>query len=378
MKKLVLIILLVFLIVIGILAISYYRKTNVSGKVNFPTNEEIIEKYENAKEIALWFVEAVPADHCEITYPTTDTVYPIKDERFSTIKELKEYLNHIFTEHIVNAIAEQRFNESAIFEKNGKLYVSEYITPQSIYSGEERIDNIKINDDNSITIVVAADVLDEDFTTVKRTEEHTFTMILDNNEWKFSKFYCIGFPKTFFLDSSTIESGDWMPSNMKPDVAMQLVQTAQYYALWFYVGGESFPYVSTGESVLYNDVDYLMIKDEHFSTLNGLYQYLSTIFVDDYVEKLMQMNNQQQPYIIEYNNNLYAITGGAGTNPTISNPRVDCVLQNGNDQLMIILLTDYTDWTDKGVIETTVKENRYYLQLEDGFWKFKDFYCYNI
>lgn len=163
------------------------------NKIIKPTDEEVIELYKKAQEIYLWFAETVPYEKIDYKNSIEDGVYLIKDERFSTLKELKEYMAEIFTVEIIGKIEEERFDTNLIFEMDGKLYMSEYVTPKNIYYGKEKIKDIKYIDDNTITLTISVEILNEKLYTVKGEEEHTFILIYSNGEWKFSKFYCIGF-----------------------------------------------------------------------------------------------------------------------------------------------------------------------------------------
>lgn len=163
------------------------------NKIIKPTDEEILSMYEKAQEIYLWFAETVPTEKIDYKNSIEDDVYLIKDERFSTLKDLKEYMAEIFTTEIIEKIEEKIFDTNLIFEMNGKLYMNEYVTPKDIYCGEEKIKDIEYIDDDTISLTVSVEILDEELYTVKDKEEHRFILVYNNGEWKFSKFYCIGF-----------------------------------------------------------------------------------------------------------------------------------------------------------------------------------------
>lgn len=171
----------------------YIQESVNDNKIIKPTEKEILSMYEKAQEIYLWFAETVPTEKIDYKNSIEDGVYLIKDERFSTLKELKEYMSEIFTTEIIKKIEEKRFDTNLIFEKNGKLYMSEYVTPKDIYCGEEKIKDIEYIDDDTISLTVSVEILDEELYTVRDKEEHTFILVYINGEWKFSKFYCIGF-----------------------------------------------------------------------------------------------------------------------------------------------------------------------------------------
>lgn len=171
----------------------YVQENMNDNKIIKPTEEEILSMYEKAQEIYLWFAETVPTEKIDYKNSIEDDVYLIKDERFSTLKELKEYMSEIFTTEIIEKIEEKIFDTNLIFEMNGKLYMSEYVTPRDIYCGEEKIKDIEYIDDDTISLTVSVEILDEELYTVKNKEEHTFILVYINGEWKFSKFYCIGF-----------------------------------------------------------------------------------------------------------------------------------------------------------------------------------------
>lgn len=171
----------------------YVQGSMNDNKIAKPTEEEILSMYEKAQKIYLWFAETVPTEKIDYKNSIEDGVYLIKDERFSTLKELKEYMSEIFTAEIIEKIEEERFDTNLIFEMDGKLYMSEYVTPKDIYCGEEKIKDIEYIDDDTISLTVSVEILDEELYTVKDKEEHTFILVYNNGEWKFSKFYCIGF-----------------------------------------------------------------------------------------------------------------------------------------------------------------------------------------
>lgn len=187
----------IILLVHGIEAVLfervYFQKSENINNVVKPTEEEILSMYEKAQEIYLWFAETVPTEKIDYKNSKEDGVYLIKDERFSTLKELKEYMSGIFTTEIIEKIEEKIFDTNLIFEMNGKLYMSEYVTPKDIYCGEEKIKDIEYIDEDTISLTVSVEILDEELYTVKDKEEHTFILVYNNGEWKFSKFYCIGF-----------------------------------------------------------------------------------------------------------------------------------------------------------------------------------------
>jgi len=171
----------------------YIQESVNDNKIIKPTEKEILSMYEKAQEIYLWFAETVPTEKIDYKNSIEDGVYLIKDERFSTLKELKEYMSEIFTTEIIEKIEEKRFDTNLIFEKNGKLYMREYMTSKDIYYGEEKIKDIEYKDKNTIVITVLAEVLGQDMVTIEKEEEHKFILIYDNGSWKFSEIYCIGF-----------------------------------------------------------------------------------------------------------------------------------------------------------------------------------------
>lgn len=193
MKKKRNMILIFLIIVVSFIFIKIHNVQNNNFDNNRFTNEEVILMYEKAKEIYLWFAETVPYEKLDYKNSIEDGVYPIKDERFSTLKDLKDYLTEIFTVEIIEKIEKERFDTNLIFELDGKLYMSEYITPKDIHCGEEKIKDIRYGKDNTIIITVLAEILGADRITVEKEEEHNFILTYDNGKWKFSKFYCIGF-----------------------------------------------------------------------------------------------------------------------------------------------------------------------------------------
>lgn len=172
---------------------NFEKEKKEAGCMLKPTEKEIIAMYEKAQEIYLWFIGNIPYEKFDYKNAIKDGIYPIKDERFSDIEELKEYLNHIFTKKSMEQLIEKIDKADLFFEINKKLYAKEYSLAKSIYSGEEVIKDIKYIDDNIIVITVLAEILDEDLINIKEQEEHNFKLIYDSGEWKFSEFYCIGF-----------------------------------------------------------------------------------------------------------------------------------------------------------------------------------------
>lgn len=193
MKKKSSIVLIFLIIIVSFIFVTIHKSQNNYFDNSTLTNEEIILMYEKAQEIYLWFAETVPNEKLDYKNSIEDGVYLIKDERFSTLKELKEYMSEIFAEEIIEKIEEKRFDTNLIFEMDGNLYMREYVTPKDMYCGKERIENIEYINGNTIVITVLAEVLNEDMGTIEKEEEHEFILNYDNGKWKFSKFYCIGF-----------------------------------------------------------------------------------------------------------------------------------------------------------------------------------------
>lgn len=89
------------------------------------SREEVITKYEEAKEIYSWFAIEFPYE--SLDYEEIKGHYILVDDnRFSTIKELKKYLEHKFTKEIAEYLINQQVKNKIFKEIDGKLYITEY------------------------------------------------------------------------------------------------------------------------------------------------------------------------------------------------------------------------------------------------------------
>ena len=161
--------------------------------------EDVLQMYHDAADIyadidMLNF--PVDTDHSIILDDVT--YYRMDDERFSTYEDFQKYLNQYFTINLVNTdlLRGHKFVES----KDGYLYMADAGRGSNIFyagyvMGEPTIteDEITLN----LTAYYTADdepYTGEGFTTEPenpedfRTEEYQFTMLPEDNVWKFETF----------------------------------------------------------------------------------------------------------------------------------------------------------------------------------------------
>lgn len=187
MKKKILLISVIVLLIVGTITFIIIKRMPLS-------KEKVIEKYEEAVDIAFWFESLIPYGHyiSNETRPENGREFQIVDDRFSTIKGLKKYMSKLFSDEIIDELTSWVLEGELIIEDNGNLYFNEYACPKNIYAGEERITNIEYIDNKTIDITVSAEVFNERFE-VDRVEEHHFKMEYVDFEWKFTEFHLIGF-----------------------------------------------------------------------------------------------------------------------------------------------------------------------------------------
>ncbi len=187
MKKKILLISIIVFLIIGAITFIILKRIPLS-------KEKVIEKYEEAVDIAFWFESGIPNGHyiSNKTRPENEREFQIVDDRFSTIIGLKKYMSKLFSDEIIDRLTNKVLEDELLIEDNGNLYFNEYACPKSIYAGEERITNIEYIDNKTIDITVSAEVLNDGFE-VDKIEEHHFKIEYVDFEWKFTEFYLIGF-----------------------------------------------------------------------------------------------------------------------------------------------------------------------------------------
>lgn len=168
-------------------------KENLNTYIKSISNEEVIDLYEQAKEMYSWFAVEFPYE--SLDYENKKGYYiPVKDNRFSTLNELKKCLQRIFTDDIVEYLINKQVENKLFLEIEGKLYVSEYHGGGDITVGKQIISSIVHKDNNTIDVVVLVERLNlKNIMEKIGEEEYKFTLVYDDSKWKFSDFYLVSY-----------------------------------------------------------------------------------------------------------------------------------------------------------------------------------------
>ncbi|MDO4565983.1 MAG: DL-endopeptidase inhibitor IseA family protein [Oscillospiraceae bacterium] len=149
-----------------------------------PTDEEVEQAYQEATEASWWFrMLALETD------PATATEYEgnegyCKVLRFSTLAELRAYLETLFSDEVIDAF----LAESGYVEINGELYTREGARGSDIFKGEETL-AVERESDSRIILKVRVEILDPDADfAVTGYEEFDFPYEYTGNKWVFTDF----------------------------------------------------------------------------------------------------------------------------------------------------------------------------------------------
>ncbi len=355
--------------------------TDEEVKKNFYTDEEVRRKFEDASEIYEWFANGVPKEKLDYNYLiiSEDGYLPIVDDRFSNLKELRNYLKSLFVDEIANELLNGAIDENLIKEKEGKLYAKEHSSKSLEDYSYTSIDNIwRENDKINIAVSVV-------LKNGKSGLQDTFYMTFTDGDWKFSKFYL----KNYSL---------FIPSNEEIEKFIDREDVCYYSAK------EIFSLISDNYIIDYNNYYTVDEVGEKYGLheSDSLNYYIDTHFVGELKDALLKKIGDKKLYYIYYpnvyrmlylfeDNKLYPVTIPnkpiniwkeasfasntlaifyANGSKLYGDYRVVKTVYNGKGTVTITVQVDVCD-NFKNVVDAELYDFK--VEFVNGIWKFSTF-----
>jgi hypothetical protein len=160
-------------------------------KNTVPNETQVKSAYQQAVEAYGWFdMTTMPTDDSDSKDYNGTAYYRVKHDTIKTYADLKNHLQNLFTDDIVNQLLSQSDASMHYMDIDGALYAIQADRGTDIYKGDETHQIIYEND-KKIIYRVEVEVIDPDTQKAVGKETHDFIYENLNGKWVFSKFYLV-------------------------------------------------------------------------------------------------------------------------------------------------------------------------------------------
>ena len=359
-----------FLFVLCIIFVTLYgcELNPTSNKISM--GEEVENAYQKANDIIIMFWgTGMPIDESDkYTDEYNNVYYAVKYESISSSEDLRQYLNSIFSEQIIDELMDIGSSYRKRFlEIDNKLYqnFNDFSVSVLYYDIIEEKSNVnKISDKKLIYSIDKS--LREKNKSDSSSKMYKFNYVYESveNEWIFTEFPVIQPFTEFDFDYSNYSSEYPIIIDIgNPLVVEQMYYQAQEAKSWF----TTYADISREStcSVRVGDNTYSRVYSDRFKTLKDMDNYLRTLFSDKIVGDLLASKT-----FISIDGQLYASESAGGFNALkVKDTHIEKI-SDSKYGYYVDLIETFPDDTDEG---KTVYTIQYPYEYVYDHWVFTDF-----